>query len=93
MKIYFKFVYNKIFHSTDSSSKFIVFIPSDSAFQRWHPVDWGFFPFSVPEFTESILKNHIVSQKKVFDVNTKKQKFETLGGEFINYENINSKYL
>lgn len=35
-------------------------VPTDHAFQRWHPIDWGFYPFSVPEFTDDILTNHFM---------------------------------
>lgn len=74
----------------DDSNNFIVFIPADSAFQRWQPLDWGFFPFSVPDFTENILKNHIVFHKKSVDYKVRsEQRFETIGGESvaIRYEN------
>ncbi|XP_014274382.1 transforming growth factor-beta-induced protein ig-h3 isoform X1 [Halyomorpha halys] len=39
---------------------YTVLVPTDHAFQRWHPIDWGFYPFSVPEFTDSILTNHFI---------------------------------
>uniref|UniRef100_A0A336LGZ8 CSON009791 protein n=1 Tax=Culicoides sonorensis TaxID=179676 RepID=A0A336LGZ8_CULSO len=25
---------------------YTILIPSDNAFQRWHPIDWGFYPFN-----------------------------------------------
>nr|CAH7756434.1 unnamed protein product [Callosobruchus chinensis] len=40
--------------------EYTVFVPTDHAFQRWHPIDWGFYPFSVPEFTESVIVNHFI---------------------------------
>jgi len=43
---------------------YTVLIPSDNAFQRWHPIDWGFYPFSVPEFTESVLRNHFLPMQR-----------------------------
>ncbi|KAL1124421.1 hypothetical protein AAG570_001049, partial [Ranatra chinensis] len=59
---------------------YTVFVPTDRAFQRWHPIDWGFYPFSVPEFTEGILMNHFVHgnirQEQIKD----KMSVKTLGG-------------
>ncbi|GLV46183.1 uncharacterized protein CBL_02900 [Carabus blaptoides fortunei] len=40
--------------------EYTVFVPTDHAFQRWHPIDWGFYPFSVPEFTENVMINHFI---------------------------------
>ncbi|XP_018321992.1 transforming growth factor-beta-induced protein ig-h3 [Agrilus planipennis] len=40
--------------------EYTVLVPTDHAFHRWHPIDWGFYPFSVPEFTENIIMNHFV---------------------------------
>lgn len=63
-----------------SGEDYTVFVPTDHAFQRWHPIDWGFYPFSVPEFTESVIINHFVKgrlkQEDIKDGQTAK----TLGG-------------
>ncbi|CRL04588.1 CLUMA_CG017656, isoform A [Clunio marinus] len=75
---------SKIFD--DTAFSYIIFIPSDNAFQRWHPIDWGFYPFSVPEFTEKILSNHIVEQKQPVKVQEKDQKLRTLGGEYLTFK-------
>lgn len=69
-------------------SSYMVLIPSDTAFQRWHPIDWGFYPFSVQEFTESVLRNHFVRVRqppRMADLRTAsgEQKFKTLGGEMV----------
>ncbi|XP_049854558.1 transforming growth factor-beta-induced protein ig-h3 [Schistocerca gregaria] len=65
--------------------EYTVFVPIDNAFQRWHPIDWGFYPFSVPEFTESIMINHFVKgnlrQNKIKDGQTA----VTLGGREIHF--------
>lgn len=64
---------------------YTVLIPSDNAFQRWHPIDWGFYPFSVPEFTESVLRNHFLPMQRplrLADVrNMDEVVVHTLGGE------------
>uniref|UniRef100_A0A1Q3FNA5 Putative conserved secreted protein n=1 Tax=Culex tarsalis TaxID=7177 RepID=A0A1Q3FNA5_CULTA len=69
-------------------SSYMVLIPSDTAFQRWHPIDWGFYPFSVQEFTESVLRNHFVRVRqppRMADLRSGagEQKFKTLGGEMV----------
>ncbi|XP_055596008.1 uncharacterized protein LOC129746396 [Uranotaenia lowii] len=73
-------------------SSYMVMIPSDTAFQRWHPIDWGFYPFSVQEFTESVLRNHFVRVKqplRMADLRTMsgEQRFKTLGGEYVVLKN------
>uniref|UniRef100_A0AAG5DDP6 FAS1 domain-containing protein n=1 Tax=Anopheles atroparvus TaxID=41427 RepID=A0AAG5DDP6_ANOAO len=69
-------------------SAYMVFIPSDTAFQRWHPIDWGFYPFSVQEFTETVLQNHLVRVKqplRMADLRSTHtvQRYKTLGGETV----------
>ncbi|XP_070496645.1 uncharacterized protein [Chironomus tepperi] len=73
----------------DTSISYIILVPSDSAFQRWHPIDWGFYPFSVPEFTEDIMRNHVIPQKQQFNLKTidKEHKMKTLGGEIVVFNN------
>lgn len=65
-------------------------IPSDNAFQRWHPIDWGFYPFSVQEFTENVLKNHFVQVKAPIRMDDVKkmdieQRYKTMGGETVSF--------
>lgn len=64
-------------------------MPSDSAFQRWHPIDWGFYPFSVPDFTETIMRNHVIQQKQPFILKNveKEQKMKAIGGEYVVFRN------
>ncbi|CAG9799046.1 unnamed protein product [Chironomus riparius] len=73
----------------DTSVSYIILVPSDSAFQRWHPIDWGFYPFSVPEFTEDIMRNHVIPQKQQFNLKLidKEHKMKTLGGEIVVFNN------
>ncbi|XP_020717808.1 uncharacterized protein LOC101451233 [Ceratitis capitata] len=64
---------------------YTILIPSDNAFQRWHPIDWGFYPFSVHEFTESVLRNHFLPTQhplRMAEVkNADKMVVRTMGGE------------
>jgi uncharacterized surface protein with fasciclin (FAS1) repeats len=66
-----------------SDEDYTVFVPTDRAFQRWHPIDWGFYPFSVPEFTEGILLNHFVHGNVRQDQITNNTVIKTLGGKEI----------
>ncbi|XP_049303333.1 uncharacterized protein LOC105222049 isoform X1 [Bactrocera dorsalis] len=64
---------------------YTILIPSDNAFQRWHPIDWGFYPFSVHEFTESVLRNHFLPTQhplRMAEVkNADQMVVRTMGGE------------
>ncbi|XP_073827093.1 uncharacterized protein [Musca autumnalis] len=66
---------------------FTILIPTDNAFQRWHPIDWGFYPFSVQEFTESVLRNHFLPTQKplrMADIKAMDQMVvRTMGGESV----------
>ncbi|KAL1490359.1 hypothetical protein ABEB36_013070 [Hypothenemus hampei] len=66
--------------------EYTVFVPTDHAFQRWHPIDWGFYPFSVPEFTESIIVNHFVKGRLKQDAIKDGQVVPTLGGRDIHFK-------
>jgi uncharacterized surface protein with fasciclin (FAS1) repeats len=86
------FIYDNINlkNSLDTTKSFIILVPTDSAFQRWHPIDWGFYPFSVSEFTENIMMNHVIEQKQPFNLKNidKEHKMKTVGGEFVIFKNI-----
>lgn len=64
-----------------SDEVYTVFVPTDRAFQRWHPIDWGFYPFSVQEFTDNVLSNHFVPQNIRQEQIKDGQVFKTLGGQ------------
>ncbi|XP_050306951.1 transforming growth factor-beta-induced protein ig-h3 [Anthonomus grandis grandis] len=66
--------------------EYTVFVPTDHAFQRWHPIDWGFYPFSVPEFTESVIVNHFVKGRLKQENIKDGQVVQTLGGKDINFK-------
>jgi len=70
----------------EKGEHYTVFVPTDHAFQRWHPIDWGFYPFSVPEFTESIIINHFVKGKLKQDAIKTNQAYKTLGGRDITFK-------
>ncbi|XP_053673066.1 uncharacterized protein LOC128723361 [Anopheles nili] len=87
-KVFQHFLSNSNLSQLMDDSSYMVFIPSDTAFQRWHPIDWGFYPFSVQEFTETVLRNHFVRAKQPLRMaelraTHTEQRFKTLGGEYI----------
>ncbi|XP_053694374.1 uncharacterized protein LOC128742157 [Sabethes cyaneus] len=87
-KVFQHFLSNSNLSQLLDDSSYMVLIPSDTAFQRWHPIDWGFYPFSVQEFTESVLRNHFIRVRqplRMADLRTMstEQRFKTLGGEYV----------
>lgn len=77
--------------SFHTEKAYTILIPADSAFQRWHPIDWGFYPFSVSEFTENILRNHFLQLKapiRMQDIKkaTEISKVKTMGGEMVTFK-------
>merc|ERR1712038_1244770 len=39
---------------------FTLLAPLDEAFQKWHPIDWGFNPSAVDSFLEELMENLVV---------------------------------
>lgn len=82
-------LYETICSNTEKA--YTILIPMDSAFQRWHPIDWGFYPFSVSEFTENVLRNHFLQLKapiRMQDIKkaTEISKVKTMGGEMVTFK-------
>lgn len=73
--------------------EYTVFVPTDHAFQRWHPIDWGFYPFSVPEFTESVITNHFMRGRLKQDNIKDGQIVKTLGGKEIIFKKSREYFL
>lgn len=78
--------------TSPDGQQYTILIPTDSAFQRWHPIDWGFYPFSVPEFTESVLRNHFLQLRQPLRMSDVRQmehgaKYKTLGGDIVVFRN------
>ncbi|XP_052893600.1 uncharacterized protein LOC128301257 [Anopheles moucheti] len=91
-KVFQHFLSSSNLSNLMDDSSYMVFIPSDTAFQRWHPIDWGFYPFSVQEFTEMVLRNHFVRTKQPLRMADLRvihgdQRYKTLGGEYIVLKN------
>nr|CAD7590216.1 unnamed protein product [Timema genevievae] len=76
---------SNVSHLLMDGEEYTVFVPTDHAFQRWHPIDWGFYPFSVPEFTENIIVNHFIKGNLHQDSIKDGQTAMTLGGQEITF--------
>nr|CAD7196997.1 unnamed protein product [Timema douglasi] len=76
---------SNVSHLLTDGEEYTVFVPTDHAFQRWHPIDWGFYPFSVPEFTNTIIVNHFVKGNLHQDSIKDGQTAMTLGGQEITF--------
>lgn len=76
-----------------SGEEYTVLVPTDHAFQRWHPIDWGFYPFSVPEFTENIMINHFIIGNLKQDHLRDDQVAKTLGGREVKFHRNYRKYI
>ncbi|KAL0274146.1 UNVERIFIED_CONTAM: hypothetical protein PYX00_006639 [Menopon gallinae] len=74
---------SNVSHLLKNDEEYTVLIPTDHAFQRWHPIDWGFYPFSVPDFTESVIINHFIPGNLRQESIKDGQKVKTLGGREI----------
>jgi hypothetical protein len=72
-----------------ADEEYTLFVPRNGAIQAWHPIDWGFFPFVVPDFTRETLLNHFVKEKWTVDLLKQQKTIETLGGKTLNvrYDN------
>ncbi|XP_060517009.1 transforming growth factor-beta-induced protein ig-h3 [Cylas formicarius] len=79
---------SNVSQSLNEGEEYTVFVPTDHAFQRWHPIDWGFYPFSVPEFTESIIINHFIKGRLKQNSIQDGQAVRTLGGREIVFKKI-----
>ena len=65
---------------------FTLLAPLDEAFQKWHPIDWGFNPFTVDSFLEELMENLVVTE--AVDIHQVEDKlegevFRTLGGRTV----------
>lgn len=63
-------------------------IPLDHAFKKWIPVDYGIYPFEVSDFTETMLRNHIIPTEEPITISQLRElkdekKYKTLGGETV----------
>jgi len=60
---------------------YTVLAPVDEAFQNWHPIDWGFNPFSVAEFLNDTLINHVVQGS--IETNSETATLTTIGDRVV----------
>ena len=66
-----------------SKRTYTLLAPVDEAFQRWHPIDWGFNPFLVEAFLEELMANLVIEGAVSLDESDRDEKlrsYSTLGG-------------
>lgn len=56
----FNLISTLVTENNEQRQYFTIFVPTTNSFHRWQPIDWGFDPFAVDEFTKALLLNHIV---------------------------------
>ena len=64
-----------------SDEEYTLFLPVNEAFQRFYPIDWGFNPFLVTNFTRETILNHFVRGKLTSKDITNGLKVNTMGGK------------
>ena len=70
---------NIVYPSTDE--EYTLFLPVNEDFQRFYPIDWGFNPFLVSNFTRETILNHFVKGKLTSKDITNGMKVKTMGGK------------
>ena len=68
-----------------SDTKYTALIPMDDAFQRWHPIDWGFNPFNVKPFLRRTLLDHFVVGEVDPSQVSEGDEFQTVGGRNVTF--------
>ena len=66
-----------------SKRTYTLLAPVDEAFQRWHPIDWGFNPFLVEAFLEELMANLVIEGAVSLDESDRDgelRSYSTLGG-------------
>ena len=60
-------------------------IPFDEAFRSWHPIDWGFNPFEVENFTRDTLLDQFLIGSVDQDLIQSGTTMKTLGGKEVTF--------
>ena len=65
------------------NTSYTLLAPVDLAFQRWHPIDWGFNPFKVESFLQKLMRNFIIEDSIEVESSDTDKKYKTVGGKQI----------
>ncbi|KAF4524638.1 hypothetical protein B566_EDAN013747 [Ephemera danica] len=89
-------VFNKFLKDANVSQmlqpdeQYTVLFPMDRAFQRWHPIDWGFYPFSVPDFTADVVRSHFLKGAIRFENIVDNQTATTITGRTVTFRRLSA---
>ena len=73
------------FLHTYTAGRYTALVPHDAAFYSYYPIDWGFNPFLVHNFTKDVLLNHFVRGNIDLDTLPALAELTTLGGRVIKF--------
>lgn len=71
--------------SFSPAGRYTALVPHDSAFYSYYPIDWGFNPFLVHNFTQDVLLNHFIRGNIPLDTLPALAELTTLGGRTIKF--------
>ncbi|KAK7072521.1 hypothetical protein SK128_017609, partial [Halocaridina rubra] len=75
------------------AGRYTALIPYDSAFYQYYPIDWGFNPFLVANFTKDVILNHFIRGNVALEDLPSLAELTTLGGRVIKFIRKGNKLL
>nr|XP_045618441.1 uncharacterized protein LOC123770523 isoform X2 [Procambarus clarkii] len=75
------------------TGRYTALVPYDSAFYGYYPIDWGFNPFLVENFTRELMTNHFIRGNIVLEDLPSLAELPTLGGRVIKFTKSAGKLL
>lgn len=75
------------------AGRYTALVPYDSAFYQYYPIDWGFNPFLVDNFTQDVILNHFIRGNVALEDLPSLAELTTLGGQVIKFIRKGNKLL
>ncbi|XP_064122433.1 LOW QUALITY PROTEIN: uncharacterized protein LOC135226650 [Macrobrachium nipponense] len=75
------------------AGRYTALVPYDSAFYQYYPIDWGFNPFLVANFTRDVVLNHFIRGNVALEDLPSLAELTTLGGRVIKFIRKGNKLL
>ncbi|XP_068209801.1 uncharacterized protein [Palaemon carinicauda] len=75
------------------AGRYTALVPYDSAFYQYYPIDWGFNPFLVANFTKDVVLNHFIRGNVALEDLPSLAELTTLGGKVIKFIRKGNKLL
>ncbi|KAK4295158.1 hypothetical protein Pmani_032268 [Petrolisthes manimaculis] len=82
-----------ITHRFRGTGRYTALVPSDAAFYSYYPIDWGFNPFLVQNFTRDVLADHFIRGNINLADLPSLAELTTLGGKTIKFTRKRNKLL